>query len=243
MIGKVKGFKSFKLLVLMDINAGILVKDVDCPDVSEILLKRGKRVCTSGDVRAIVGGRYLPWLSRLINTHWLVPIRGFRGVYYVRDPEEKIRSFLKLDSFSVLILVLNTAFGRSWYFGRTSALSISGLIHQPVSTYYVFNERANKKVDSPIFGKVVLSKTVAKLNGPPNCGIIARKYAGVPYNVCSPERNIADCLFLYVHGHADMSQVKNLLGYEGNERKTKSIVSSCYPARSAKKMLAALGTI
>lgn len=211
---------------------------MDCPDVSEILLKRGKRVCTSKDVRAIVGGRYLPWLSRLINTRWLVPIKGFRGVYYVRDPEEKIRSFLKLDSFSVLILVLNTVFGRGWYFGRTSALSISGFIQQPVSTYYVFNERINKKVDSPIFGKAVLSKTVAKINDA--CGIITKAYAGVPYNVCSPERNIADCLFLHVHGHADISQVKNLLGYGWNARKTKCIVSSCYPASSAKKMLAAL---
>lgn len=212
---------------------------MDVTDVSEILLKRGKRVCTSGDVKDIVKGRYLAWLANLVNTRWLMPIKGFRGVYYVRDPEERTRSFLKMDGFAVLSSALNLLLGRNWYFGRVTALSLLGFIHQPVSVYYVLNGRINRQFDSPVFGRVALLKTAAKMEDA-RCGIIAVEQNGVTYNVCSLERNLADYLYLYVHGHADISRIKNLTGYGFAEKRVHSIISRCYPSHSAKKMLCAL---
>ncbi|MFH1306032.1 MAG: hypothetical protein ABIH83_00040 [Candidatus Micrarchaeota archaeon] len=208
-------------------------------DVPEILLKRGKRICTSQDVREIVGKNYLPWISKLINTRWLMPLKGFRGVYYVLDPEERTRSFLKLDALALLASALNVGFGRNWYFGRVSALSLSGFIHQPVSVYYVLNSRVSRRIDSPIFGKVALLKTAAKITG--GCGIISNKHKGIAYNICTLERGIADCLYLHVHGHGGMEQARNMLGgYGCSKKKIRAIILSCYPRHSAKKMLAAL---
>ena len=207
-------------------------------DISEILLKRGKRVCTSADIRELSGGAYLSAISNLLNTHWLVPLKGFRGIYYVRDPEERVRSFFKLDSFSILTLALNSALGSHWYFGRVTALSLAGIIHQPVSAYYVINKKINRRFESPIFGRVVLLKTTSQITS--TCGIISKQHKGVVYATCILERNVADNLYLYTHGHASIDQVKNLMNYGPDKRKIRKIISSCYPARSAKKMLSAL---
>ncbi|MEW5955669.1 MAG: hypothetical protein AB1626_04000, partial [Candidatus Micrarchaeota archaeon] len=57
---------------------------------------------------------------------------------------------------------------------------------------------------------------------------------------CALERNAADYLYLYVHGHAGTDQLENLINYRPDKRKTREIVSSCYPRRSAKKMLSVL---
>lgn len=211
---------------------------MDSVDVSEILLKRGKRVCTSTDIREIAGKDYLLWISKLINTHWLVPLKGFRGVYYVPDPEERVRSFLKLDSLALLASALNAAFGRDWYFGRVTALSLLGIIHQPVSVYYVLNHCVNRRVISPLFGKVVLLKTAAQLGDA--CGVITKEHQGIRYNACILERNIADYLYLYVHGHAGADQIKNTMSYGYDMKKVRVIISACYPLRSTKKMLSAL---
>lgn len=207
-------------------------------DVSEILLKRGKRICTSGDVKDIVKSNYLAWLANLVNTRWLMPLKGFRGIYYVRDPEERTRSFLKMDSFAVLSSALNSLFGRNWYFGRVTALSLTGFIHQPVSVYYVLNGRMNRQFDSPVFGRVALLKTAAKTE--PACGIITVDQNGVTYNVCSLERNIADYLYLYVHGHADMPHIENLTRHGFDGKVVRTTVLTCYPSHSSKKMLCAL---
>ncbi len=212
---------------------------MDVTDVSEILLKRGKRVCTSGDVKDIVKGHYLAWLANLVNTRWLMPLKGFRGIYYVRDPEERTRSFLKIDSFAVLSSALNSLFGRNWYFGRVTALSLLGLIHQPVSVYYVLNGRINRQFDSPVFGRVARLNTAAKMENA-RCGIIAVEQNGVTYNVCSLERNLADYLYLYVHSHADMPRIKNLTSYGFDGKRARAIILTCYPSHSAKKMLCAL---
>lgn len=211
---------------------------MDPADIPEILLKRKKRVCASKDIHELIGADYLSAISNLINTRWLVPLKGFRGIYYVRDPEERLRSFFKLDSFSILGMTLNNAFGSSWCFGRITALSLAGLIHQPVLTYYVINKKVNRKFDSPIFGRVVLLKTASKISGA--CGIITKAYKKIPYNVCTLERNVADYLYLYVHGHAGIDQIEKLMSYGPNKSKIRDIISSCYPARSAKKMLSAL---
>ncbi|MEW5955466.1 MAG: hypothetical protein AB1626_02930, partial [Candidatus Micrarchaeota archaeon] len=138
---------------------------MEAVDISEVLLKGGKRVCASADIRELAGRDYLSTLSNLINTRWLVPLKGLKGVYYVRDPEERVKSFFKLDSFSILASALNTALGSQWYFGRLTALSLAGFIHQPVSTYYVVNKKISRRFDSPIFGGVVLLKTAAKIAG------------------------------------------------------------------------------
>ncbi|MEW5995990.1 MAG: hypothetical protein AB1657_00135 [Candidatus Micrarchaeota archaeon] len=171
----------------------------------------------------------------MINTRWITPVGGFRGVYYVSDPEERQRRFFRMNSFGILIATLNRVLGDNWYFGRITAISLSGLMHQPVSTYYVINQKFSRSFESKIFGKVVLVKASAKMAGA--CGIIERKYGNKTYRICSLERNIADYIYLYVHGHSEGGYVTNLLmNYPPDKAKVEDIIIKCYPRNSAIKM-------
>ena len=210
---------------------------LDGAQISEVLIKRGKRVCTSKDISGIFQGSYLALISRLINTGWLIPIKGFRGVYYVTDPDEKLKSYLKTDNFQILIIVLNRLLGQDWYFGKTTAASLLGQAHQPVSTYYVLNNKQSRHVSSNITGKIVLVKTSAEITG--SCGMVTKKYNDETYRVCTSERNLADYLYMYIHGHASREQISKMM-LECDLEKTRQIITKCYPKNSAKKMIALL---
>ncbi len=209
---------------------------MDNATISEILIKRNKKICTTKDISDIVPkGRHLPVISALINRKWIIPMYGFKGVYYVLDPEERIRSHLKLNSFHILIKVLNTVLGNEWYFGRITALSLLGLIHQPVSIYYVVNKRFSRRFTSKIFGEIVLVKSSAELNK--SCGILTKRYKGDKYRICTIERNAADYAYFYVHGHANKEQLSNICkNYFPDKKKLIDLVTKCYPKKSAIKM-------
>lgn len=215
----------------------MLVIYLDGAHISEVLIKRGKRVCTSRDISGIFKGNYLALISRLINTGWLIPIKGFRGIYYVIDPDEKLKSYRKTDNFQILIIVLSRLFGQDWYFGKTTAASFLGQVHQPVSTYYVLNNKQSRRVNSDITGRIILVKTSAKITG--SCGMVTKKYNNEIYRACTKERNLADYLYMHIHGHAGREQFKKMLP-ECDLEKTRQIVTRCYPKNSAKKMIALL---
>ncbi|MFH1221866.1 MAG: hypothetical protein V1492_02140 [Candidatus Micrarchaeota archaeon] len=210
---------------------------MDSALVSEVLIKTGKRVCSSRDIAGISKTEYLKAITKLINTKWIYPLEGFKGIYYVLDSEEREGQFLKLDSFTVLIRALNIYLGNQWYFGRITALSLSGLINQPVSTYYILNKKHSKEIVSSIFGKVVFVKTTADIIH--SCGLTKVKYQGIEYQLCGTERNMADYLYSYVHGHANKEQLIELYRrYKISKEKLIEISLRCYPKRSAIKMLA-----
>jgi len=209
---------------------------MDNVTISEILLKRNKRVCTSKDIAEITSEKdYLKVISSLINTKWIIPV-GFRGIYYVKDTEERSKSFLKLDNFQILNKVLNIVFGDEWYFGRITSLSLSGTIHQPVSTYYILNRKFSRTFTSIILGKIVLMKTSAGISG--SCGILAKKHAGETFYICSMERNIADYIYSYLHTSADKKQIIEMCRkYLPDKEKLIDIIVRCYPKMSTIKMI------
>jgi len=204
--------------------------------ISEILIKNGKKICSSQDIAKISKTNYIKIISKLLNTRWIRRLEGFKGIYYVLDPEERERRFLKLDSFAILTSALNIYLGDQWYFGRITALSLSGLINQPVSTYYVINKNYSKEINSVIFGKVVFVKTSASIN--PSCGIITNTYQEIKYRICDLERNMADYIYSYLHGHTSRGQISNLYrNYKISKERLTKILLKCYPKRSAIKML------
>jgi hypothetical protein len=123
--------------------------------ISEVLIKRDKKICTSSDIRKIFKANYLVTISRLINSKWLLPIKNFKGFYYVCDTEERQKGFRKLDGLEILVRTLNILFGDEWYFGRISSLALSGNIDQAISVYYVFNKKLSKEIKSKIMGMVI----------------------------------------------------------------------------------------
>lgn len=102
-------------------------------DLSEILIKRYGKICTSGDFQELFGNGYLSQISKMTNSGWIVPLGVFKGVYYIVDPDEREKNTFRMDSFQILINALNRAIGREWYFGKVTALHLLGVIHQPVS--------------------------------------------------------------------------------------------------------------
>ncbi len=210
---------------------------MDLPTISEILIRRGRKICPSRDIRSLFGNRYLAVLSRLINAGWLLPIKGMRGIYYVRDPDERLKKFRKLDSLEIAIRVLNLVLGKEWYFGRITALSLSGSIEQDVSVYYILNKKLSRKISSEIFGKMVFVKTGARMGK--SCAIMAKKHRGLGYRVCAPERNAADYIYAHVHGHAGKEQIRRFCRtYSVSKLALVAVISGCFPQKSAKKMLA-----
>lgn len=140
--------------------------------------------------------------------------------------------------FQILIRVLSIRFGDEWYFGRVTALSLSGVIHQPVSTYYVINKHRSKVIDSKLFGKVVLIKISANTGKP--YGVLEQSYRGIPYYLSSIQRNLTDYLYLYTHGHADLDQIKDIyMNYRGmmNQDDLLELMYKCYQKNSAIKMV------
>lgn len=209
--------------------------------ISEILLRRGGKICTSADIRDIAKEKYIYEIGRLTGSRWIVPIKGFKGVYYVQEPDERERGFYKIRGFPVLLGVFNAVFGRDWYFGGVSALSLLGLTHQPLSVNYVFNSKYSKTIESAFFGKVVLVKTSASMGR--MCGIVTKEYLGTPYRVSGLERNLADYLYLHVHGHASREHISKLYINHKSSIDRDSVVEiifRCYPKKSAMKMMSVL---
>lgn len=211
-------------------------------DLIEVLIKRNKKVCSSKDLLSLFGKDYINLISRMTKTKWLIPLNIFRGVYYVVEPDERSKNILKMSSFRILIMVLNKKLGRDWYFGRLTALHLLGIIHQPVSIYYVFNKKNSKTVESKLFGKVVFTKTSAKITN--SCGVKQKEYQKEPYNLSTTERTVADYLYLYVHGHVNKKLLRRTCSvlFPDQSRLRKTILG-CYPKKSAIKMLTSMRLI
>ena len=205
-------------------------------DISRYLIKRYGKICTSADIKEKFGNNYLHYISKLTNTWWIRPLPVFRGVYYILDPEEKQMRIFRQTKFQILVNVLNRAMKDNWYFSRSTALHLLGAINQPVSKYYIANSRISKRVMSKFFGELIFVKTSGRFGA--GYGVISKNYKDSTYSVSTPERILADYLYIYVHGHITKNvllKLKNSLKYNGTE--LQRIVTEAYPRLSSIKML------
>jgi predicted transcriptional regulator of viral defense system len=201
--------------------------------LTEILIKNKKKVCTSRDIFEASGQKSMNLLSNLTNSGWVKPIKKFRGVYYVLDPDEREKKYLKEGRFAILCRCLNTVLGDQWYFGRISAIYLLGIINQPVSEYYIFNRRYSKPIESDMLGKAVFVKTAAKME----LGIMRKDYRGIPYNVSSIERTVADYIYLHLNGNVSKEEMERSLKYEISKESLLKTIMSGYPSKAAIKMM------
>lgn len=195
-------------------------------DLSELLIKRHGKICTSSDLQELFGNGYLSQISRMTNSGWIVPLGLFRGMYYVLDPAEREKNSFGMDGFQILIIALNRALGREWYFGRMTALHLLGIVHQPVSVSYIMNRKYRKSVSAKVLGEVVFSKTSLLITA--SCGIENREYRGVSYSISNPERTMIDYIGSYLQGHTtrdEIVSISSLLSADKNEMRV--ILSRC----------------
>ncbi len=85
----------------------------------------------------------------MLNKGYLVTI--FRGVYYLKDYEEKKLNSLKYSPYELLALGLEKK-GVKWYFGLNSALKFLGLTHEVFPVNMVVNNKFNRTKPMKIAG-------------------------------------------------------------------------------------------
>ena len=85
----------------------------------------------------------------MLNKGYLITI--FRGVYYLKDYEEKKLNSLKYSPYELLALGLEKK-GIKWYFGLNTALKFLGLTHEVFPINIVINNKFNRTKPMKIAG-------------------------------------------------------------------------------------------
>jgi len=85
----------------------------------------------------------------MLNKDYLITI--FRGVYYLRNYEEKKLNSLKYSPYELLALGLEKK-GIKWYFGLNTALKFLGLTHEVFPVNIVINNKFNRTKPMKIAG-------------------------------------------------------------------------------------------
>jgi len=85
----------------------------------------------------------------MLNKGYLITI--FRGVYYLKDYEEKKLNSLRYSPYELLALGLEKK-GIKWYFGLNTALKFLGLTHEVFPVNIVVNDKFNRTKPMKIAG-------------------------------------------------------------------------------------------
>jgi len=85
----------------------------------------------------------------MLNKGYLITI--FRGVYYLKDYEEKKLNSLKYSPYELLALGLEKK-NVKWYFGLNTALKFLGLTHEIFPVNVVINDKFNRTKPMKIAG-------------------------------------------------------------------------------------------
>ena len=85
----------------------------------------------------------------MLNKRYLITI--FRGVYYLKDYEEKKLNSLKYSPYELLALGLKKK-NVKWYFGLNTALKFLGLTHEVFPVNIVINDKFNRTKPMKIAG-------------------------------------------------------------------------------------------
>ena len=85
----------------------------------------------------------------MLNKGYLITI--FRGVYYLKDYEEKKLNSLKYSPYELLALGLEKK-GVKWYFGLNTALKFLSLTHEVFPVNIVVNDKFNRTKPMKIAG-------------------------------------------------------------------------------------------
>src|SRR3989344_6055598 len=89
----------------------------------------------------------------MLNKGYLITI--FRGVYYLKNHEEKKFNILKYSPYELLSLGLEKK-GIKWYFGLNTALKFLGLTHEVFPVNIVINDKFNRTKSVKIAGSSFL---------------------------------------------------------------------------------------
>ncbi|MFH1247160.1 MAG: hypothetical protein V1644_02150 [Candidatus Micrarchaeota archaeon] len=123
-------------MVFLDENAG---------KVHFALISRGLRCVSSSEIADVCSYfHFSPSNVRatLVRKGALVPLL-FKGIFYVRSPEELLLKSLPSDPLLLASLACNKHLGKNWYFGLHTALKFNDLagVQAPVKSFIITNRQ------------------------------------------------------------------------------------------------------
>ncbi len=205
--------------------------------IREFSLKK-KKILTSDDLEAVCTKYNFDFKRTkvsLINKRDLLTI--FRGIYYLRDFNEKKTGITKYSADELLSEGLRLKGVKNWYFGLNTALKMMNLTHETFTVNYVINDRFNRTKPMKILGsdflftkiKTPLFSFGVKKTMTPN---------DIPINYSNAEKTLLDMVYLYrLSGKSRETAVSIIEEYAGNISKKKMIdYAKNYP-KTVKKIV------
>lgn len=133
--------------------------------ISETIIRefslKGKKVLTARDLKRMCdkyGFDFRKAKVALLNKGYLITI--FRGVYYLKDYNEKKTGVIKYSANELLSLGLAEKGIKNWYFGLNTALKMLNLTHEIFPVNYVLNDRFNRTRPLGILGSKFLFRKI-----------------------------------------------------------------------------------
>lgn len=128
----------------------------------------------------------------LLNKGYLITI--FRGVYYLKDYNEKKTGVIRYSANELLSEGLRIRGIKNWYFGLSTAIKFLNLTHEVFTVNYVIIDRFNRLNPISILGSKFLFK---KIKTPLFFGIEKLKTKnGIALNYSNLEKTFLDNLYL-----------------------------------------------
>lgn len=190
----------------MKYNIVILLKKTEL--IVRSFLLKDKRIIANEELEKLCKKYCLNFKSTkklLLNKKYLVTI--FRGIFYLKDFNEKTTNVLKYSPFELLSIGLKLK-GVKWYFGLNTSLKFLNLTHEVFAVNYVINNRFNRVKPMKICGE---NFKFIKIKPELFFGIKRKKASpGVFINYSDMEKTILDMIYLRKSASV-LSEFKNKL--------------------------------
>ncbi len=157
--------------------------------VYSVLILRSDRVVSTAQIKEacrLLGVDFQTAFVGLDRAGILEPVI-FKGVYYVRTPEERQLGTIQEDSLDVIARACNLALKENWYFGLATALKLAGLWEQQTLTTITIVSKKRVKRSKQAFGG--LNVEFKQLSGVPFDKLVVK--SGVR-RFSEPARTLAD---------------------------------------------------
>jgi len=130
---------------------------------SEIIIRefslKGKKIITAAELKNVCDRYSFDFRKTkvvLLNKGYLVTI--FRGIYYLKDYNEKKTDVIKYFANELLSLGLAAKGVKNWYFGLNTALKLLNVTHETFAVNYVLNDKFNRMMPIEVLLKILVQK-------------------------------------------------------------------------------------
>ncbi|MCE2614999.1 MAG: hypothetical protein LVO36_03755 [Nitrosopumilus sp. (ex Thoosa mismalolli)] len=161
--------------------------------------------------------------------------RIFRGIFYVRSPEEIILEKCKYDHLELVAKGLEIKGVTNWYFGLYTALQLNNMTHEYFVVDDILNDTIFRQKPMSIANRKYNFKKISK----PLLGFGIKKLGIVNYS--DPEKTILDFIYLWkFNGRSDLRITGDIYDWTNNISRTKIKKYSKHYPKSVKKIVEAL---